>query len=94
MPIASSGSTVNRRLSAQENSAEEAMRRVDVRLRELQKVHNNLMKAIELGQATLPLIERLNAVDEELKGLRAKRERRHHLRLICRRIAFDLSFEC
>jgi site-specific DNA recombinase len=50
------------------------MRRVDGRLRELQKVHNNLMKAIELGQASLPLIERLNTVDDELNDLGAKQE--------------------
>jgi hypothetical protein len=60
--------------SAQEDSAEEEMRRVDGRLRELQKVHDYLMKAIELGQASPPLIERVNAVDEELKGLRSKRD--------------------
>ncbi|WP_096869857.1 recombinase family protein [Phaeobacter piscinae] len=62
------------KMRAQEHEAGEALRRHDERIRETEKTHANLMRAVEGGTFSDALIERLNAVDTELKALRAERE--------------------
>ena len=62
------------KMRAQEHETGEALRRHDDRIRETEKTHANLVRAVEGGTFSEALIERLNAVDAELKGLRAERE--------------------
>ncbi|MFV1528761.1 MULTISPECIES: recombinase family protein, partial [unclassified Phaeobacter] len=60
-------------LQHQEKDNGEALRRHDQRARELEKKISNLMDAIENGQHSDVIVERLNSYDQELKTLRATR---------------------
>ncbi|WP_340246726.1 zinc ribbon domain-containing protein [Sulfitobacter pontiacus] len=62
------------KVRAQEHETGEALRRHDDRIWETEKTHANLVRAGEGGTFSEALIERLNAVDAELKALRAERE--------------------
>jgi len=63
-----------KKIRAQEHETGEALRRHDERIRETEKTHANLLRAVEGGTFSDALIERLNTVDAELKELREKRE--------------------
>ncbi|WP_405110149.1 recombinase family protein [Phaeobacter sp. BS52] len=62
------------KMRAQEHETGETLRRHDERIRETEKTHANLMRAVEGGAFSEALIERLNVVDTELKALQAERE--------------------
>ncbi|WP_246253395.1 hypothetical protein [Sulfitobacter maritimus] len=62
------------KIRAQEHETGEALRRHDDRIRETKKTHANLVRAVEGGTFSEALIERLNAVDTDLKALRVERE--------------------
>ena len=62
------------KLRAQEEDSGEALRRHDAKIRDMERTHANLLRAVENGQYSEPLIVRLNTVDAELAALRAARE--------------------
>jgi site-specific DNA recombinase len=62
------------KMRAQEHETGEALRRHDDRIRETEKTHANLVREVEGGTFSEALIERLKAVDAEVKALRAERE--------------------
>jgi site-specific DNA recombinase len=62
-------------LQHQEKDSGEALRLHDKKTRELEKKLRNLMDAVENGQHSDVIIERLNSHDQELKTLRETRDR-------------------
>ncbi len=62
------------KLRAQEEDSGAALRRHDEKVRDLEKIHANLLRAVEGGQYSEALITRLNTVDADLKALREQRE--------------------
>ncbi|MGG7644771.1 recombinase family protein [Rhodovulum sp. YNF3179] len=65
---------VEEHLRSSQGEAEEALRLHDKQVRKLEKNRANLLNAIEEGQYSASVIERLNAVDAELKELRGQRD--------------------
>jgi len=63
-----------KKIRAQEHETGEVLRRHDDRIRETEKTHANLLRAVESGTYSDALIEQLNTVDAELKALRTERE--------------------
>lgn len=61
------------RLKASQGAAEDDLRIHDERVRQLETSHRNLLRAIETGGDASVLVERLTAVDRELKEMRGKR---------------------
>ena len=62
------------KLRDQEETSGEALRRHDVKIRDAETAHRNLLKAVESGTFSEALITRLNSVDADLKVLRAERD--------------------
>jgi len=60
-------------LRDQSKDSAELLRLHDRKVRELEKTHGNLMNAVESGKFSDAVIDRLNAVDAELKALKARR---------------------
>ena len=60
-------------LAQSQGAAEDTLQLHDARVRELETKHRNLVLAVENGNYAPAIIERLNAVDAELKVMKAKR---------------------
>ncbi|MBC2836516.1 recombinase family protein [Paragemmobacter straminiformis] len=62
-----------RHLEATQSATTEDLKLRDARIREHEKTKANLMKAVETGTFSAPVLERLNQVDEELKRMKTER---------------------
>ncbi|MBJ3764377.1 recombinase family protein [Maribius pontilimi] len=60
-------------LTQSQGAAEDTLHLHDARVRELETKHRNLVLAVENGNYASAIIERLNAVDTELKEMKGKR---------------------
>lgn len=64
----------HRHLEASQGTAVDALQLHDARVRKLETTHRNLVRAVEEGKFAAAIIDRLNAVDAELKDLKEKRD--------------------
>ncbi len=56
-----------------QGAAEDTLRLHDARVRDLETRHRNLLQAVETGDFAAAIVERLSAVDAELKEMKGKR---------------------
>ena len=64
----------HKRLESSQGDSVDALQLHDDRVRKLETTHRNLVRAVEEGKFAAAIIDRLNAVDAELKDLRGKRD--------------------
>ncbi|MFZ3582117.1 recombinase family protein [Loktanella sp. DJP18] len=64
----------HKRLEASQGASVDALQLHDARVRKLETTQRNLVRAVEEGKFAAAIIDRLNAVDAELKDLRGKRD--------------------
>lgn len=62
-----------RHMQASQSATEEDLRLRDARIREHEKIKANLMRAVETGTVSTPVLERLHQVHEDLERMKADR---------------------